>query len=141
MRRNRILVVDDDKLLRVTLGKILDQNGFEVDTACDGHEALQKVPNFKPDLILLDVMMPKDNGYRVSRMIKTFVKNTGLHVPAVLLLTARRLEGEREATFLEFSKADGMVYKPYDPARLLEKIDNLLALRPAASPVRQPASV
>jgi CheY-like chemotaxis protein len=136
MRRKKILVVDDDKLLRVILSKILDQNGFEVECAVDGHEALRLVPTFQPDLILLDVMMPKDNGYRISRMIKTFVKNTGLRVPVILLLTARRLAGEREQTFLEFSKADGMAYKPYDPAKLLEKIENLLTLRPGAPPQR-----
>lgn len=129
-RRRRVLIVDDDRLLRTVLGKILDQNGYEVHCAADGREALRAVPRLRPDLLLLDVMMPRENGYRVSRMIKTFASRSGVPTPSILILTARRLDGdqERERAFLEYSKADGMAYKPYDPIELLERIDGMLGV-------------
>ena len=137
-RKRRVLVVDDDGLLRTVLNKILVQNGYEVHCAVDGQDALRAVPKFRPDLVLLDVMMPKENGYRVSRMIKTLAKSSGLRTPSILILTARKLDGdhEREHAVLEYSKADGMAYKPYDPIELLERIDGMLGVFSAADPER-----
>ena len=129
MRKRRVLVVDDDNLLAKILQKILEQNGFAVESASEGRTALRMIPKFRPDLVILDVMMPVDNGCRVSRIIKTLVQVTGVHVPKVLLLTARRLDHDPagERAFLEQSLADGMMYKPYDHAVLLARINDLLA--------------
>src|SRR5512140_3626082 len=95
--KKRILVVDDNKIINTVLRHILEQNGFEVETAFDGQEALHKVGTFKPHAVILDVMMPKENGYRVSRLIKTLYRHLQVgRVPKVLLLTARRLDDEPE---------------------------------------------
>jgi CheY-like chemotaxis protein len=127
MRKQRILVVDDDAFQRVVLENFLAVNGFEVRLAADGPQALRMIPTFRPDLVVLDVMMPKVNGYRVSRMLKTLVKHTEIRVPKVLLLTARRVNSVRSQELLEFSKADNMMFKPYQPATLIATIEALLA--------------
>lgn len=136
MKTNRVLVVDDDRTQVMILQKLLERNKYQVQSAPDGPQALRMIPVFKPHVVLLDVMMPKENGYRVCRMIKTLVPHTLIHVPKVLLLTARRLGNDRarERQFLEFSMADGMMYKPYDAAKLMATIEDLMAPEPQAQP-------
>ena len=126
MRKRRILVVDDDALQRMIVAKLLEANGFDARVASDGPQALRSIPTFRPDLVVLDVMMPGVNGYRVSRLIKTLVKHAEIHVPRVLLLTARRVNSVRSQELLEFSKADGMMFKPYNPVTLVGTIEAVL---------------
>jgi DNA-binding response OmpR family regulator len=127
--KKRILVVDDNKIINTVLRRTLELNGFDVESAFDGHEALGMVSTFKPHAVLLDVMMPKENGYRVSRMIKTFyTQRHSSPAPKIILLTARRLDDDpqREEVVLEYSKADAMVYKPFDSKILLDRLRSLL---------------
>jgi CheY-like chemotaxis protein len=123
----RILIVDDDALMRAMAKDLLEANGFEVRVAEDGPAALRMIPTFRPDLVLLDVMMPSVNGYRIARMIKMLVKHAHIHVPKVLLLTGRRMNSIRSQTLLEFSKADRMLFKPYNPVILIETIESVLS--------------
>lgn len=98
-------------------------------TAANGLEALGIARSFRPDLVLLDVMMPGENGYRVSRMLREDevrgVYPKGLRI---VLLTARDLssEPEREEIFSEFSRADRTVYKPFEIEHLVGEIGLLL---------------
>lgn len=129
MEERKILVVDDDPDIVETLRFRLEQEGFEVVTAGDGYEALEAARAMKPDLIVLDVMMPRENGYLVAQHIKEDVRKGvyGKNI-AVLLLTARVLdEPDREEMFLKVSQADHMMYKPFDMVKLLEKVQELLA--------------
>ena len=126
MSKKRILVVDDDKLIRVVTQRLLELNGFDVRSAEDGPHALRMIPEFRPDLVVLDVMMPITNGYRVARMIKLLVKHAHLRVPKVLLLTARRVNSIRSDELLEFSMADKMLFKPYNPVTLVATVESLL---------------
>ena len=91
--------------------------------ARNGHEALGAIRAWKPHVALLDVMMPRENGYRVSRFAKEDV-DRGLIPPlTILLVTARKLDDtEREQTFAEFSRCDGVVYKPFDLEELLSLV-------------------
>ena len=130
MLKKRVLVVDDESDVVETIKFSLEQEGFEVLTAYDGYEALDAVRVEEPDLLVLDVMLPKENGYRVSRFIKEDVKSGKLSKNiAVLLLTGRRLDNdsEREATFMDFSQADLMMYKPFDMDELIKNIHGLLS--------------
>lgn len=125
----KVLVVDDEPDIVETIKFNLELEGFQVLAAYDGQEALNMVQTERPDLVVLDVMLPRENGYRVSRFIKKEVANGTLSKNiAVLLLTARRVDSdpEREAAFLEFSRADLMIYKPFDMAELIMHIHNLL---------------
>lgn len=134
MRKKRILVVDDDKLMRVIVTDLLEANGFEVSIAPGGPEALRMIPTFQPHLVVLDVVMPNVNGYRVSRMIKMLVKHARIRVPKVVLLTGRRLNSIRLQELLDFSKADKMLFKPFHPATLMATIEALLADKTTPAP-------
>jgi DNA-binding response OmpR family regulator len=129
MRTRRILVVDDDQLARAMIRDTLEHAGFQVRTASDGTEAFYTLPGFEPDVVVMDVIMPGENGYRVCRSIKELGSHGSVPAPKVLLLTSRRVddEVERENVLLNFSQADGMMYKPFEPTRLVERITLLLA--------------
>jgi len=125
----KVLVVDDEADLRESVGYLLEDAGYQVETAANGHEALGATQVFQPDLVLLDVMMPKENGYRVSRRIHEAQK-AGL-VPAstkVVLLTARKLDQdpEREQMFKNFAAPDQVIYKPFDPGQLISQIEAIV---------------
>ena len=123
--RKRVLVVDDERAVNEVLCDALELNGFEVECAFDGEQAMQKVASFRPDAVVLDVIMPKENGYRVSRRIKTTEDGTP---PKVLLLTGRRLSEypDREDMFREFSMADGVMYKPIDMKGFVDRLRELV---------------
>ncbi len=129
MDRPTILLADDEPDILDSIRFSLEQEGYEVTTAADGQEALDKAREIRPDLIVLDVMMPKENGYRVSHMIREDEEAGRLPGrAAIILLTARNLEGDpdREEMFMEFSRADLMMYKPFDIDDLRNRIQELL---------------
>lgn len=129
LRRKRILVVDDEPDVVETVRFRLEQDGYEVLVATNGLEGLGAAHAHRPDLTILDVMMPGENGYRVSKMLRED-EDAGLYPRrmAILLLTARDLSGdpEREQTFMEFSRADAMMYKPFELDALVRKVEELL---------------
>lgn len=119
--RKRILVVEDEDNLRELVTGRLEQHGYEVDVACDGYEALARFRAQKPDLVVLDLMLPKMDGFAVCRVLKASVSQGS--VP-VILFSARfspedRLRGEEMG-------ANAFVNKPFDPPVLLAKIHELL---------------
>jgi DNA-binding response OmpR family regulator len=117
----KILVVDDEPDVASLLTLMLKSQGYDVITARDGQEALDKARNQNPDLILLDIMLPKMDGYKVARMLK-FDENFS-HIP-IILLTAKIQEKDRQ-TGLEMGANDYMT-KPFDTAVLLSKIKEML---------------
>jgi DNA-binding response OmpR family regulator len=135
MGQSTILIADDDSDILETLTFRLEQRGFHVVQAHDGEEAMQAFRASAPDLVILDVMMPKENGYRVARMIKE--EKTFRKIP-IILLTARNLEAypDREKMFMDFSHADEVVYKPFEMEKLLESITKLLVGGGGADPSR-----
>ncbi len=125
----KILIVDDEPDLRESVGYLLEGAGYEVVCAANGHEGIGAAHSFRPDLVLLDVMMPKENGYRVSRRIRD-AQVRGLlpmHMK-VVLLTARKLDHDpaREKMFEEFAQPDAVIYKPFDPSQLLTIIGQMV---------------
>ncbi|HEX9638851.1 MAG TPA: response regulator [Acidobacteriota bacterium] len=126
----RILVVDDEADLVETIRFRLEQEGHQVLTAVDGLQGLATARSEQPDLIVLDVMMPGENGYRVAHQLREDEAAGRIQRrPRIILLTARdlRSEPEREQTFMEFSQADLMLYKPFDLEELTQRIHELLA--------------
>jgi len=117
----RILVVDDEKIITTMLQDILEANGYEVMVAHDGQDGLNKARAERPDLIILDVMMPKLDGFKVARLLK-FDRNFQ-HIP-IIMLTAKA--GEQDALVSKTSGADLYLLKPVEPKQLLEKITSLL---------------
>jgi len=121
MAKKKILLVDDEVEL-VELVKIrLEANGYEVITAFDGNQALDKAKKEMPDLIILDLMLPKIDGYKVCRMLKFDEKYK--HIP-IIMFTARALEADQKIG-LEVG-ANDYIIKPFEPEILLSKIKNFL---------------
>ncbi|HKQ62834.1 MAG TPA: response regulator transcription factor [Candidatus Polarisedimenticolaceae bacterium] len=124
-RKPRILVIDDEPTINQVISLTLEAQGWTVERAFDGHEAVQKFKEFRPDALVLDVMMPKENGYKVSRMIKTLLASKA---PKILLVTARRVDDQegREEAVMEFAKADAVIYKPFYPQEIVDQLRSLL---------------
>ncbi|MDN5757704.1 MAG: response regulator transcription factor [Tomitella sp.] len=114
-----ILVVDDDRAVRDSLRRSLTFNGYAVETAHDGLDALEKIEAARPDAIVLDVMMPRINGIEVCRRLRS----TGDDLP-VLMLTARDSVSERVAG-LDVG-ADDYLPKPFALEELLARLRALL---------------
>ena len=114
-----ILVVDDDDRIRNLLKEYLNDNNFMVSTAQDANDAKIKLKHFKYDLIVLDVMMPGQDGYLLTKEIRT--KNN----QPIILLTAKG-EVENRIKGLEFG-ADDYISKPFEPKELLLRIKNIIS--------------
>lgn len=126
----KVLVVDDEAPIAAMIRKVLELKGYKVEVASDGVAALQAVGKFRPDLVVLDVMMPKENGYRVSRKIKMLGRSGGLaKVPKILIVTARDLshDKEREETMGMYAMADGLLYKPFQMPDLLAEVARMIS--------------
>ena len=115
----RILVVDDDRAVRESLRRSLTFNGYTVDTAGDGLEALEKVIADRPDMLLLDVMMPRLDGLEVCRRLRS----AGDDLP-ILVLTARDSVSERVSGL--DAGADDYLPKPFALEELLARVRALL---------------
>jgi len=122
----RILAVDDSPTVLEMITQILESGGYSVLTAVDGAEALDTARAERPDLILLDVMLPKLDGYRVCRLLK-FDQNYR-DIP-IIMLTAKA-EDQAMATGIR-TGADQYLTKPVDPDILLSAIAAELAEAPA----------
>ena len=121
-----VLIVDDEQHIRLLIEQTLEEledDGVELITARDGEEALDAVANQHPDLVFLDVMMPKKDGFEVCRTIKGDPATAGT---TVLLLTAKGQAVDREAGLA--AGADDYVTKPFDPDDLLRRARTALGL-------------
>ena len=116
---NHILVVDDDDRIRCLLKEYLNENNFLVSTAQNSEEAKIKLNHFKFDLIVLDVMMPGQSGYELTKEIKNDKS------PPIILLTAKG-EVENRIKGLELG-ADDYIGKPFEPKELLLRINNIIS--------------
>lgn len=118
----KILVVDDDAVNRDILKTRLEASGYEVLEAADGEQGINSAVKLLPDVVIMDLMMPKVDGWLACRVLKTNVKTA--HIP-VVMLTARNQSME-ELRGWE-SGADEYLTKPCDHRRILEVLAGLLA--------------
>ncbi len=117
----KILVVDDNQDGRELVVKILKNRGYQMIEAVDGEEALEKASAENPDLILLDISIPKIDGYEVTRRLKSQVK---FKDTPIIALTAHAMKGDREKA-LE-AGCDGYISKPIDIHELPDQIKSYL---------------
>lgn len=120
----RVLAVDDEEDILRLIEIKLKKAGFEVLTARDGQEALEKALAEKPDLMLLDVMMPRRDGYSVVSEIK---RQLGTEAPVIILLTARGQEADIVQGLT--IGADDYIVKPFSPRELIARINVVLIKR------------
>ncbi len=122
----RILVVDDEEDLGRILKFALLAAGHEVIVAMDGAEGLRQAREGAPDLILLDLMLPKIDGYKVCRMLKFDEKYR--HIP-IVILSARTQQEDKDMAIQ--TGADLFVTKPYNLEEILQTIDKMLQISPS----------
>ncbi len=119
---NKILVVDDEPNIVLSLEFLMKQAGFQVRTAADGEAALAAIAADLPDLVLLDVMMPRKNGYEVCQAIRA---NPDWKAVRIIMLTAKGREVEREKGLA--LGADDYITKPFSTQEVVERVRELLA--------------
>lgn len=115
----RILIADDDEAITTNIAAFLERAGYQVDVAADGNDALEKIDGTRPDLVLLDVIMPYRNGRDVLRL----VRSSGNWTP-IILLTQVGTSSERAMALEE--GADDYLNKPFDPQELVARIRSVL---------------
>jgi DNA-binding response OmpR family regulator len=122
----KLLIVDDEAHIRMLIGQTLEEledEGVNFFTAENGEQALEIIQQEKPQLVFLDVMMPKMNGMEVCRRVK---KELGLNDVFIILLTAKGQELDRQKG--QEVGADVYMTKPFDPEVLLSKAKEVLGL-------------
>lgn len=115
----RILVVDDDKNTRLFLRAVLEEAGYTVVTACDGEEALAVMDREHVDLVVLDIMMPRLDGYEFTRLLREAQNNL-----PILMVSAKQLPADKHKGFLVGT--DDYITKPIDDEEMLYRIKALL---------------
>ena len=118
-----ILVVDDDRELVDGLRAVLERQGYKVIQAHDGHQGKQAIYNQRPDLVILDMMMPRMGGYPV---LEHFRGKTD--APPIIMITAN--EGSRHKAYAEYLGVIDYIRKPFAMERLLETVNKALGAKP-----------
>lgn len=118
----KILVVEDGPTTRRQITEILEGAGYEVITAADGERALELVREHHPELVVLDIVLPKKNGYQVCRNIKG---DPELAIK-VMMLTAK--DQEKDRIWGERQGADGYLSKPVDAAELINTVADMISV-------------
>lgn len=121
----KILVVEDNQDNREMVVKVLKFNGYQVIEAVDGEEAIEKAKAENPDLILLDIYLPKMDGYEATRRLKG---DRDLRNIPVIALTAHAMKGNREEALA--AGCDGYIPKPIDVRELPKQIEHFLRPNP-----------
>lgn len=121
----RVLVVDDDDVIRQLITVNLELEGFEVATAVDGQDCLDRVKDVRPDVITLDIMMPRLDGWEAASRLRADPATAGIKV---VLLSARAQEADLERG--SRIGVDAYLTKPFDPDELIEVVRRLAGLPP-----------
>jgi len=121
MQKKKVLITDDEpNIVRVVAARLQAHN-YEVICAYDGEEALERIAEAMPDIILLDIMLPKMDGFEVCRRIRA--EEATKHIPIILFSAKTQEEDKRKGREVE---ADAYIAKPFDPQRLIDTIALLI---------------
>ena len=121
-----VLVVDDEPFILRSLGFVLERAGFHVVSAANGDDALEQLRDHRPGVCILDVMMPRRNGFEVCEVVKG---DPELRDTYVILLTAKGQETSRERGMR--AGADEYLTKPFSPSAIVERVTQVMADREA----------
>lgn len=122
MDKKKVMIVDDEAHIVELVKVCLEDTDYEILEAYTGQEALQKAKEEKPDLILLDVMLPKMDGYEVCKQLKSNQETQNI---PVVMLTAKGQEVDKVKGFQ--AGADSYMTKPFSPLRLLTELEEKLS--------------
>jgi two-component system alkaline phosphatase synthesis response regulator PhoP len=118
----KVLIVEDESAIADNLQALLQAKGYEASCALDGPEGVDAARKFNPDLILLDIMLPRLNGFEVCRILKADAATKNIRV---VMVTGLGRTGDVELAFA--AGADDYLIKPYDTDRLFKKIQKVLS--------------
>ena len=118
MGASRVLIADDDRDGAAILGMLLQSEGYEVRTVHGGQEVLDAAREFKPDVVLLDIGMPKITGYEAARRLR---QRYGVECPVLIAVTAWKQPSDR--ILADLAGFNYHVAKPYEPAELLTLLE------------------
>ena len=121
----RILIVDDEPNIVLALELLMKREGYDVQSVDDGQKVFDALKEFRPDLIILDIMMPKMDGYEVCQRIRA---DASLKDISIIMLTAKGREVEREKGLA--LGADYYVTKPFSTREVMMRIKEILSARP-----------
>jgi two-component system response regulator VicR len=127
MAAARILCIDDEKEILDLIRLILGRKGYEVESAIGGEQGLSKARSWKPDLILLDLMMPDMDGWEVFHRIRA---DEALAEVPVVVVTARAQSIDR-VLGLHVARVNDYISKPFTPQDLVESVERVLAIKQA----------
>lgn len=122
-RRYKVLVVDDEPFIIRSLSFVLRKDDYEVVEARNGEEALARIRELRPDLVFMDVMMPKLTGFEVTQEVR---RDPGLQGVRIVLLTAKGQDADKQHG-IEVG-ADEYMTKPFSPTKILEMARRILAV-------------
>jgi DNA-binding response OmpR family regulator len=126
-----VLVVEDEPNIVLSLQFILKQAGFVVRVARDGDQALRAIDEYVPDLVLLDIMLPKQDGFSVCEAIRS---NANCRDVKIIMLSAKSREADKERALA--LGADDFVTKPFSTRVLGKLVKDIVAIKPAVSSVK-----
>ena|SRR5579872_1717349 len=117
----RVLITEDDYDLRTIVSDFLTASGYKTTMACDGEEAMARIKAQRPDLLILDLSLPKLDGWSVVRQLRALPETQTL---PVIAFTAHAMAGDRAKA--EAAGCNGFITKPFRPEDLLREIQRLL---------------
>jgi CheY-like chemotaxis protein len=120
--KRNVMIVDDEPSIRDSVSRILERRGYQVATACGGKEALDMMPVFQPDVVLLDIIMPGLDGYEVCRQLR-------LITPAVKIIyfTAKVEMDDFKKNVNDDARADAVIEKPASSEKIITCLEQVLA--------------
>jgi DNA-binding response OmpR family regulator len=121
---NRILIVDDERPIAMLLAQAFEQDGHTVLSAADGIDCMNKMASFRPDVVIMDIMMPKLDGVETTRLIR---RNQAYAGTLIIALSARADEATRER--MREAGANVFMRKPFVIARLVGRVQQMLSAR------------
>ena len=121
MPNKKILIADDEPYILRSLSFVLKKEGFDIETACNGEEALEKAQQFNPKILFLDVMMPKKDGYEVCIKLKSNPETKDIYI---IMLTAKGQIIDKEKGLI--TGADEYITKPFSPREIVNKVKKII---------------
>lgn len=121
MTNKKILIADDEPYILRSLSFVLKKEGFDVEIACNGEEALEKTQQFNPKILFLDVMMPIKDGYKVCKKLKSNPETKDIYI---IMLTAKGQIIDKEKGLA--IGADEYITKPFAPREIVDKVKKIM---------------
>ena len=122
MVKKKILLVDDEKNLRILVKEVLSDKGYTVRDAASGMECLKKLKTFRPDLIIMDMMMPKMNGFETIKEIRNDHKNDDIKI---VVLTVSKVAEAAKFQLSKYNVSD-YINKPFDNEELIKRLKKFI---------------